>query len=398
MERLPLPDPFGFVPNSASGQGPPAARRRFLQGKELWRWWSDWGRTALQPVAPPLSAPIGLGKSANTWSPNGFYAHFTANAMACLWEVFLNYGQYEVGSERATQALEVLDHWESQWSVFRSDSEISQVNQHGYEQAVRVSAATFEILQAAENLWHLTEGAFDITSGSLSECWGFLRREGRMPNDRELAEALEPVGMDQVQLNTSERSVRLLHPRTMLNLGGIGKGWVLDRLAKTLHQDGVHDFAFHAGQSSVVAFGSDARYRVNDPREPKPTRAGWPIGVSHPIYPDRRLGEIDLRDRALGTSGSARQFFHYRGKRLSHVLDPRTGRPAEGVWSATVLAPTAAQADALGTACFVLGLDGCQRLVEHCPDLGILLIVPDRNRHQTLLLGNVDSAWFPKEN
>ncbi|MBL8855797.1 MAG: FAD:protein FMN transferase, partial [Planctomycetaceae bacterium] len=85
-------------------------------------------------------------------------------------------------------------------------------------------------------------------------------------------------------------------------------------------------------------------------------------------------------------------------KRLSHVLDPRTGRPAEGVWSATVLAPTAAQADALGTACFVLGLDGCQRLLEHCPDLGILLVLPNRGRHQTVVLGDMDSVWYAKEN
>jgi thiamine biosynthesis lipoprotein len=318
--------------------------------------------------------------------------------MACEWEVFLNYGQFPDGAEAATQALEVLDHWEGQLSIFRPDSEISQVNRLGYEHPVQVSEATLELLLAAENLWHLTEGTFDITSGSLSECWGFLRREGRMPNAGELAAALEPVGMDKVELNLANRTVRLLHPRTILNLGGIGKGWTLDRVARTLHQAGVSDFAFHGGQSSVVALGSDGRYLAPEAQNTTAPRSGWPVGVTHPIYPDRRLGEIDLRDQALGTSGSARQFFHYRGKRLSHVLDPRTGRPAEGVWSATVVAPTAAQADALGTACFVLGLDGCRRLVEHCPDLGILLVVPDGTRHQTVVFGNLDKAWYPKEN
>jgi FAD:protein FMN transferase len=392
---LPDQDPISTTWNTLGGD--PSARRRFLKGQDLWRWWSDWGRTALQPTSGPLTRPSGAGNQAVDWRSNGFYSHFSARAMACEWEVFLNYGQYPDGAEAASQALEVLDHWESLWSVFRADSEISHLNRAGYEQAVPVSAPTFEILQASENLWHLTEGAFDITSGSLSDCWGFLRREGRMPNESELAAALEPVGMDKVQLNAEDRTVRLLHPRTTINLGGIGKGWTLDLLARNLHREGVNDFAFHGGQSSVVALGSDARFSTDKSGNTEPHRSGWPIGISHPIYPDRRLGEIDLRDRALGTSGSARQFFHFRGKRLSHVLDPRTGRPAEGVWSATVLAPTAAQADALGTACFVLGLDGCRRLVEHCPDLGVLLVVPDRNRHQTVVLGDLDSVWFPKE-
>ncbi len=393
-----MPDQEPFATDSNGDDGSPSARRRFLQGKDLWRWWSDWGRTALQSTNRSLSAPQSLGGGPEDWTPNGFYSHFTANAMACAWEVFLNYGQYSDGAEFATQALEVLEHCESQLSVFRADSEISQVNRQGHEQAVSVSGDTFEILEAAERLWHLTEGAFDITSGSLSECWGFLRREGRMPNERELGEALEPVGMDKVCLNRDDRTVRLLHPGTRLNLGGIGKGWTLDRLAKALHNGGILDFAFHGGQSSVVAIGTDGRYRNESEQKTARPRVGWPIGVSHPVYPDRQLGEIDLRERALGTSGSARQFFHYRGKRLSHVLDPRTGRPAEGVWSATVLAPTAAQADALGTACFVLGLDGCQRLLEHCPDLGILLVLPNRARHQTVVLGDMDSVWYAKEN
>ncbi|MBL8892565.1 MAG: FAD:protein FMN transferase [Planctomycetaceae bacterium] len=384
-----------FDAPSTSGS---AARRRFIQGQDLWRWWSDWGRTALQSSLRPLPTPLFTGLAAAEWRPNGFYSHFAAAAMACEWEVFLNYGQYAEGAERAAQALENLEYWESLLSVFRVDSEISQVNRFACEQPVTVSETTFEVLSAAENLWHLTDGAFDVTSGSLSECWGFLRREGRMPSEHELAVALESVGMDKVILRSDDRSVRLLHPGTKINLGGIGKGWTLDRLAAILCVGGIYDFTFHGGQSSVLAMGSDGRYQTNPTQPAVDARAGWPIGVSHPIYPDRKLGEIDLRNRALGTSGSARQFFHYRGKRLSHVLDPRTGRPAEGVWSATVVAPTAAQADALGTACFVLGLDGCQRLVEHCPDLGILLVVPDGMKHQTVVLGDLDKAWYPKEN
>jgi len=403
-------DRFEFDPPPDPRPAGIAGRRRFLRGQDLVRWWQDWGRTALRPSIAPLPATttglrnsVGTHESSNDWRPNGFYTELTKPAMACQWELLLNYGQYPHGAEAGLTALESLEDWEARLSVFRPTSEISQVNRLAYQEPVPVSAALWDILLNALHLWHLTEGAFDITSGSLSECWGFLKREGRLPNEQELATALEPVGMDLVALDPDARTVRLLHPGTRLNLGGIGKGWTLDRLGEQLHQQDVADFVIHGGQSSVLAQGSNFRSpppsdpAVEPNQEPPPRRCGWPISVSHPIYPDRSLGEVDLCDRALGTSGSARQFVHFRGKRLSHILDPRTGRPAEGVWSATVLAPTAAQADALGTACFVLGEDGCRRLVETCPDLGVILVVPHGHHHRIVTLGDVAPHWYPKE-
>jgi thiamine biosynthesis lipoprotein len=192
-------------------------------------------------------------------------------------------------------------------------------------------------------------------------------------------------------------------------LGGIGKGWTLDQVASGLVDQGVMDFAFHGGMSSVVARGQAASAITRPPTDSSvaessetnagadPGQPGWLIGVADPFYPDRRLGYLNLRNRALGTSGSARQFIHYRGRRLSHILDPRTGLPAEGVLSATVLAPTATQADALGTACFVLGVEGCQALVEVCPDLGILLVVPDGRTCRVVAMGAIDASWLPRE-
>lgn len=374
-------------------------RRQFIQGQDLLRWWQDWGRTALlAPVTATRPSPATAIGGGVEWQPTGFYSHLTKRAMACEWEVFLNYGQYPNGAEQGLSALEQLEPWEAQLSVFRPESEISRVNRLAYEQAVAVSPELYQLLDAAGNLWALTEGAFDITSHSLSACWGFLKREGRMPNDLEIAEAMEGVGWDKVELDPQQRTVRFADPRLGINLGGIGKGWTLDQLAHGLVQAGIGDFIIHGGQSSVVARGQDARYMSGaaGPSEPSLVR-GWPVGVHHPVYPDRQLGTLELKGRAMGTSGSARQFVHYRGRRLSHILDPRTGRPAEGVWSATVLAPTAAQADALGTACFVLGEEGCRRLTEQCPDLGILLIVPDGARYRMVMLGDVESHWSDKE-
>ena len=102
---------------------------------------------------------------------------------------------------------------------------------------------------------------------------------------------------------------------------------------------------------------------------------GWTIGVAHPLFPERRLGEICLRDRALATSGSTYQFFRCGGKRYSHVVDPRTGYPTTGVLSTTVLAPTATEADALSTAFFVLGPEKTAAFCAKRPEIGALLVL-----------------------
>ena len=155
-----------------------------------------------------------------------------------------------------------------------------------------------------------------------------------------------------------------------LNLGSIGKGYALDRCRELLEAGGMTDFLLHGGQSSLLARGS---------RNPGGDE-GWWIGVRDPLRPGGRLGLLRLHDRALGTSGTGTQFFYHAGRRYGHILDPRTGQPAEGVLSSTVLARTAAEADALSTAFYVLGptaaLEYCRRYGEMHGGLSALLVVP----------------------
>jgi thiamine biosynthesis lipoprotein len=124
---------------------------------------------------------------------------------------------------------------------------------------------------------------------------------------------------------------------------------------------------------------------------------GWTVALRHPLRHEQRLGEITLRDRALGTSGSGNQFFHFAGKRYGHVIDPRTGYPADGVLSATVLAPTAAQADALATAFFVMGPEDTLSFCQAHPELGALLVCPGEQigSVEILAVGIDDSVWRP---
>jgi thiamine biosynthesis lipoprotein len=171
--------------------------------------------------------------------------------------------------------------------------------------------------------------------------------------------------MRHVVLDPARRSVRFDHPGIEINLGSIGKGYALDQAGELLRKEWkATSVLLHGGTSSVLAVGSS-------PGDPP----GWTLALKHPWEP-RRLALVKLRDRALATSAATWQHFEYNGRKYGHLLDPRSGEPAEGVSSATAFAPTAAEADALATAFFVNGPDFARRYCAAQPGTGAV-ILPD---------------------
>jgi len=199
--------------------------------------------------------------------------------------------------------------------------------------------------------------------------------------------------MEHVEIDEVARRVRFTRPGLELNLGAIGKGWALDAEIEMLIAAGVASVLVHGGSSSVRAIG------LQGPA--LPGRRGWRVGIRHPLRPGRRLATVTLVDAALGTSGSGTQFFVDRGRRLGHILDPRSGLPAEGVLSSTVIAPRAADADALSTALYVLGPAGLERIAPAGGDCAAVLVVPARNpANVRILTANLDPQlveWDPGE-
>ena len=337
------------------------SRRDFLRGKP--------GAGASGDAAPPGPRRDDAPKQ----SAGGSYlVSVSRPAMACQFELVFNAGQYPNDTEAAVKALDLVEELETQLSYFRPASQISRLNLLAPDAPVEVGQDLFDLLALALDLAGQTRGALDITSAPLWETWGFARRGGKTPDKAELARAMQHVGSHLVQLDPERRTVRFKTPGVRLSLGSLGKGYALDRAAEVLgHAAGIADFLFHGGQSSVLARGSE---RGNLP-EPKAS-TGWTVGVRHPLRPDRRIGEIRLSNRALGTSGSTFQYFRHRGRRYGHILDPRTGMPAEGVLSATVVAPSATLADALSTAFFVMGPDETAEFCAARPQIAALLVCP----------------------
>jgi thiamine biosynthesis lipoprotein len=208
-----------------------------------------------------------------------------------------------------------------------------------------------------------------------------------MPDEAEIAAALDCVGFERLTLDDASRTIRFGSPGMEINLGGIGKGHALDRMAELLLLDGVGDFLLHGGHSSVLARGSRSGAAENEP--------GWLVGLAHPLKPERRLAEFRLHNQALGTSGSGTQFFHYQGKRYGHILDPRSGRPAEGVLSSTVIAPTAAEADALSTAFYVGGIELARTFCLSHPliSAAIVTLSSGAGELQTTTFNLEDDRW-----
>jgi FAD:protein FMN transferase len=292
-------------------------------------------------------------------------------------------------AEAALAALDLVDQLEDQLSIYRPYTEVSEINRAAAEHAVEMEPRLFSLVELCAWLHAASGGAFDVTSGPLSRIWGFFKREGRLPTDDEIAAAMKVVGFANVELDPDHRTIRFLKPGVEINFNSIGKGYALDHVAELMSDRGISDYLSHGGSSSVLARGRD---RAND-------LGGWAIGVPHPHEREEYVGQIILRDEALGTSGAGTQFFEIDGRRYGHLVDPRTGRPTEGVYTATAIAPTAAEADALATAFFINGPAGASEYCAEHKHVAAVLVCPREGAVEETFdvhAFNLDSKrWMP---
>jgi thiamine biosynthesis lipoprotein len=290
--------------------------------------------------------------------------------MACRFEVTLPL-EDQAGVAAARQALDEVDRLEDQLTIFSESSEVTFINREAAAGPVCVEQSLFSLMLLCRELCRETGGAFDITSGPLSRCWGFLRRQGRIPEPDEIEEARALVGGDKLLIDCESRAIRFARPGVEINLGSIGKGYALDRVAEMMRKR-VRSALLSAGSSSIRAIdGADG---------------GWTVGVRHPGDKERRLAVARLRDAALSTSGGEEQFFEYGGKRYGHIIDPRTGWPADRVSSVTVIAPSAAVTDALATAFYVGGPELADAYCDAHP--GVLVLMLESGADRPILFGS----------
>lgn len=243
--------------------------------------------------------------------------------------------------EKAFAEIERVDNLLSR---FNPGSDISRINATGSVRPIKVSLETIKLIEKSVEFSRLTRGAFDITVGPLVETWAIKEKhKRRLPSPEQVRAALNKVGYQNIDIIKTRQSVFLVHPAMSLDLGGIAKGYAVDRAIAVLREEGIRNALVNAG-GDVYALGMRGEAKK------------WRVAVQHPRRRKAVLAVLEPEDMALATSGDYQKYIEIDGRRYSHIINPRTGAPCEDApASVTVLAEDCLSADALATSIFVLG-------------------------------------------
>jgi thiamine biosynthesis lipoprotein len=269
----------------------------------------------------------------------------TRMSMACLYAIEAYGAEAPALPRSVDEAFDEVDRIDRLMSHYKVDSELSRINRDAASAPVTVEPELFDFIADAMRYNRDTDGAFDITVGPLMRAWGFFRGDGRLPSDEELAAAQRHVGAAHVTLDTAARTISFDAPGVELDLGGIAKGYAVDRAVSILKQNGVVAALVSAGGSTIYGLGAP------------PGRDAWDVTLQDPIDARKSALTVQLKNRALSVAGSSEKSFEADGVRYSHIMDPRTGRPVQGMLTVAVLTSTGTAGDALDDALFVLGVE-----------------------------------------
>lgn len=262
------------------------------------------------------------------------------HAMATRFEIVLH-GENPVALRAAgEEALDEVDRIEAQLSLYRSGSEVARLNAGAHEHPVRITPSLFQLIERARELSRETNGAFDLTIAPLVRCWGFMDGTGSLPESTAVAEARASVGMQHVELDAAKLTVRFKRPGVMLDFGAIGKGCAIDRAVELLREAGITSALIHGGTSTAFAIGA------------QPDGGRWKIAITAPAADAeaKPLAIVELKDESLSVSAVWGRSFRAGEKTYGHIIDPRTGAPADAALLSAVVLPAATETDALSTA------------------------------------------------
>ena len=281
-------------------------------------------------------------------------------------------------------------------SNYKKESVLSELNKNASAEPANCNKELASVIEQSLQYSDITDGAFDITIGPLMKKWGFFKKKGRIPGKEELESVLESVSYKNIIIE--EKTIKSLaknpgtvktvffkNPDTRIDLGGIGKGYAVDRAVSVLKQNGI--------SSALINFAGNI-YTFGTP----PGKESWVIGLQHPRESEGLLGTFEIKDKAVSTSGDYEKFFTIEGKRYSHIIDPRTGNPVEGIVSVTIVTGNATRSDALSTGVFVLGLEKGMDLIEQLPDVEGIIVYEDTDSGLSTKASSGMQALFKENN
>jgi thiamine biosynthesis lipoprotein len=266
--------------------------------------------------------------------------------------------QANLYTELAISEVKRIENLISDWIP---TTQISKVNQNAGISPVKVDLEVFELVKRAKNISKLTDGAFDISYASMDKIWKFDGSMKEMPSTESIKKSVEKVGYQNIILNENDTTIFLKFQGMKLGLGGIGQGYIADKIKEVLIANGCN--------AGLVNVSGD----INTWGK-QPDGKDWTVGIVNPLNKNKVFATFPLNDSAVETSGSYEKYVTFNGKRYSHIIDPRTGYPASGIVSVSVFAKQTELADALATGIFVLGIEVGLDLVNQLKGIGCIIV------------------------
>lgn len=291
---------------------------------------------------------------------------------------FYNNGEMEQKAMQA--AYEQVAAVDKTCNIYDPESELSRLNASAFEKSFKCSALLWEVLKKSQDFYIMTEGAFDVSSGPLMKLWGFHRKRKTLPTAEEIAQARKVVGLDKVIFNGEEKSIKFLRKGINLDLGGIAKGFAVEKAADAAKKCGV--------KSGLINLAGNAYCFP----EPPPGKKMYVIGVRHPRDKTGLCGTVNLLGQSVATSGDYERYVVIDGQKFAHIMNPTTGRPIQNMLAVTVVTPSATASDALSTGIFIKGKDFAQKVSKKIPGTSVLIIKTDKTGEKTEVI-KIGKIW-----
>jgi thiamine biosynthesis lipoprotein len=325
---------------------------------------------AIASTLPPDHAGASSAKEAEKPRRSVTYSTRTMGTYANIVIVTADSVASLPAAHHAATELARIDSLMSNWTT---TSEVARVNRVAASAPTALQPEVATVIDTSLRVWRESDGAFDITVEPLIRAWGFLGGPRRVPSDAEAAAAFKRVGAQRVHYAAATREVRFDDSGVQIDLGGIAKGYAVDVAARALRSAGVTDALVNVS-GNMFAIGTPVG------------SDHWRIGIRDPRDRMPYFARVDLRPgQGISTSGKYEQFVAQDGKTYGHIMDPRTGRPAEGLISVTVISPTAFECDTWDTPLFVLGPVAAREKSKQREDLAVVLVQPGTS--------GVDTVW-----
>lgn len=310
------------------------------------------------------------GERMNGHSSRGLPIHLKdSQPLQRRFQIFGTFGTIELwGQDKATRkaAEDIITRLQSlhnRIDLWNEKSELSRLNEKAFKEPFGCTDEMWKLLRISRTAYRETGGAFDVTIGPLMEMWGFYEKKNKWPQKQRIQRNLEAVGFNHIQLVSKTQNVRFDHPEIYIDFGGLAKGYALDLAVEKAEEYGI--------DQGIINLGGNIACLA----EPPPGKAAYNIGIRNPLKPSELLRKVDVTGCFISSSGNYENYLEIEGKRVGHIVDPRTGYPVEEIAGTSVIAKQGITSDIYSTAVFVEGKSMASRFVETHKDPAAVFVV-----------------------